>query len=223
MINDDEILPEGFDPAASKALDAGRLTEVHAELRDDPAYQFDTLTVGELEPPSWLQAISDLIASLLRAMRPVLEVIFWLGLALIVAGIVYVILREIIVTIKMRRSSQREEEPIRYQPTSSKARALLVEADAAAAKGDYAQAVHVLLHKSVEDLDKQYPFQIRVSQTAREISRLNVLTPLARNAFLQIASAVERSHFAGRIISKEIFIECREAYAAFVEPEEAFS
>jgi hypothetical protein len=115
--------------------------------------------------------------------------IFWLGLGALILGAVYLIGRAIYETRFAKPSQAKKEEveiPL-YQPAEAQARILLDEVDRLAAEGRYGEAVHTLLFRSIQDIDRNRPNVVRRSLTAREIGSLSVLTAEARTAFSTIA------------------------------------
>ena len=203
---------------ATAALVAGEAAAVHERLRADPSYQFafSNLPAANRPPPQWMQEIAMFIIRAINFIAPVIQVLFWLGVALIAAGAVYIIGREIWLRLRREDAPEEEETPI-YRPAPALTRALLEEADRLAAAGRYAEAAHVLLFRSIEDIQRFQPNHVRAAMTSREISHLAILSPPAREAFAQIAAAVERSRFAGRDIGAEVFARCRAAYGVFAE------
>ena len=105
-----------------------------------------------------------------------------------------------------------------YQPSTEEARILLNTVDALAAEGKYAEAVHTLLFRSIQDIDLKRPNKIRKSLTSREIGDLDILTPHTRDAFSFIGRVVENSFFGGLPLGREDFQSCREAYEQFTVP-----
>jgi hypothetical protein len=103
-----------------------------------------------------------------------------------------------------------------FRPAEARARALLEEADRLAREGRYGEAVRVLLHRSIDDMDEAFPATIMPSMTSREISLLQYLSEQGRATFVKIAQAVEASLFAGRPLSADQYAECRKAYESFV-------
>ncbi len=110
-------------------------------------------------------------------------------------------------------------EPERWRPAPAAARALLQEADALAAEGRFAEAAHLLLLRSIEDIHKHRPGAVRPALTSRDIARLEALSPANRQAFAAIAAVVERSLFGGRAVDADGFAFCRATYEAFAFPE----
>ena len=199
------------------AVVAGEVAAVHERLRADPSYQFAFSTPPASRPsPRWLQSVGEFIIRVIEFLAPVIQVLFWLGVAMIAAGAVYIIGREIWLRLRRTNETAEEEAPV-YRPAPALTRALLEEADRLAAKGRYGEAAHVLLFRSIEDIQRFQPNHVRVAMTSREISHLAILSPRAREAFSQIAAAVERSRFAGRDIGADIFTQCRAAYGVFAE------
>ncbi|MEZ5892460.1 MAG: hypothetical protein R3C58_04850 [Parvularculaceae bacterium] len=206
---------------AAAALVAGDISAAYEKLRSDPSYQF---SFADPPPPPkgprWLLNLFEFIAQSLEVLAPLIRFLFWAGLALIVIGALYVIAREIQRRIKRARGPEDDAEIPVYRPAPALARALLEEADRLAAEGKYGEAARILLFRSIEDIQRHQPNAVRKAMTSREISRLSILTAQARTAFASIASAVERSHFAGRPIGAEVFAECRAAYSVFAAPGE---
>jgi hypothetical protein len=98
------------------------------------------------------------------------------------------------------------------------ARALLSEADALAAEGRFAEAVHLLLYRSVEDIEGRRPGLVKPAMTSRDLAEARDLPGVARDAFSRIARAVEISLFGGRSIDAGAWQQCRSAYAELTVP-----
>jgi hypothetical protein len=98
------------------------------------------------------------------------------------------------------------------------ARALLEEADALAAVGRYAEAVRLILHRSIEDIEGRRPRLVKPAYTAREIGRLTDIPQNARDVFVGIAGVVEKSFFGGQALDADGFAACRKAYERFAFP-----
>jgi len=113
-----------------------------------------------------------------------------------------------------KKQAQETPKPV-FRPTATRARALLEEADRLASEGRYSEAVRVLLHRSIEDIERAFPVTISPAQTSREIARLEPLSAQGRDVFTGIAQAVETSLFGGRALDAARFAECRAAYASF--------
>lgn len=104
-------------------------------------------------------------------------------------------------------------------PSEERVRALLAEADRLAAQGRYAEAVHVLLFRGVDDIRDQRPELFRRALTSREIAGLSALPHRVRAHFGAIAAVVERSFFGGRAVDAEAWARSRAEYEAFAARE----
>ncbi len=96
----------------------------------------------------------------------------------------------------------------------TRARALLAEADALAAGGNFAGAVHLLLLRGVADIASNRPALVRPSRTSRDLAAAADLPPPIAGAFARIAEAVEISRFGGRSIDAAAWQTSRDAYGA---------
>jgi hypothetical protein len=194
----------------------GSFDSAHQALAADKTLQFEMKGVEPPPPPpGWLQPLADF----LQAMEPLFTIIFWIGLAAIVLSILWFIGREL---IRIRPPGKTDRLDIRddgWRPAPAAALALLSEADALAAEGRFAEAVHLLLLRSINDIDGRLPNTVRPALTARDIAGLGRLPAAARPAFDKIARVVESSLFGGRPVDRAAFVDCRAAYEAFAFPQ----
>ena len=102
-----------------------------------------------------------------------------------------------------------------WRPDAAPARALLGEADALAARGDYSEAAHLLLFRSIADIDSRRPDLVRPALTSRDIAALAAIPSRPRAAFARIARAVEQALFARRPLAEANWRDCRSAYEEF--------
>ena len=199
-----------FSAAAAPAGD--RIAQAHERLLAEPGLQFDFPVIAPPEPPGWLLALFLALGFL----GPVLEVVFWAGIALLVGAILFFFLREAIrARWPQRKKAEGARHIVQWQPKPSRARALLADADRLAAEGRHAEAVHLLLFRSIDDIEEWHPHVLKPDLTSRDIGTLEVLPPEARRIFGGIAEAVERSFFGGAEVDAGVFDECRRAYAGF--------
>ena len=203
--------------AADAARETAVVARAHARLLEDSTLQFDRTGFTPPEVPAWLEAVRNA----LRALGPLMEYVFWGGLILIAAGLAWLIIREL---LKLRMPRAKPKTAVvaaeaEWRPDEATARNLLAGADALAAEGRYAEAAHLLLLRSVEDIEIKKPRALKVSLTTREIAGLASLPQAARPAFIRIGQVVERSLFGGRPVDAADFAECRRAYEAFALPE----
>jgi hypothetical protein len=142
------------------------------------------------------------------------------GAALGLATIVYFVVRELLgVRLGWRRKSPRRLVASGdWRPSAAQARTLLEDADRLAAEGRFDEAAHLLLFRSVEDIDGRWPGLVRPALTSRDIASLGGLPQAARTTFASIAQVVERSLFGGQALTQAEFADCRRAYQAFALP-----
>ena len=219
--------------------DLSKLAEAHRALRADTSVQFDLRrAVPPAPPPAWLASVGRFLS---RIFGPVARGFEWLfsfipggpwatvllyGILAVLAG---ALLWMIAVRLKegawrwprRRRATQvavdgQAEED--WRPDAAPARALLGEADALAAAGCYAEAVHLLLLRGVEDITRRRPALNRPALTSRDLAAADTIPARPRLLFAGIARLVERSLFGGRALGAGEWGEARAAYADFALP-----
>lgn len=221
-----------FDPQVKTEVRSSYVSEADFDkafrrLKSQDQLQFE---LADAPPPPkmvWLEKLLEPIFNFLGHLLPVFKILFWAFLALGAALLLYIIgmaLWNFRLARNNREKVDAQASPL-YRPSGERARILLAAVDALAAKGKFAEAVHQLLFRSVQDLTLARPNIIRRSYTSREIAGLSELAPETRKAFSLIATEVERSHFGGRSLDKSAFLRCRKAYAQFavLDPDEAVS
>ena len=75
---------------AGKAGDA--IATAHAELLRDRGFQFDRADFQPPKTPEWLKWIAEAF----QAIAPLLKYVFWIGVALIAALVLYALVREVL-------------------------------------------------------------------------------------------------------------------------------
>ncbi|MEM7767837.1 MAG: DUF4129 domain-containing protein [Pseudomonadota bacterium] len=201
------------------------LEEIHAAFLEDEDLQLEWPEPEPEEaqepPPGWLEAVFRFLGNVFGFIGPLLRLAFYLALALGVVSIVYFVGRSLWEKRfpSLRRKSDTEhvdsvaEAP--YRPDAAVARSLLEEADALAAAGQFAEAVHLLLFRSIEDIQTRREGGVPQSLTAREIARLDALPDRARTGLAPIIELVERSFFGGRSVDAGGWTSARQSYEAF--------
>jgi len=164
------------------------------------------------QPPGWLAAIGRFLS----ALGPVFQVVFYIAVALVVLGILYFLFGE---AIRLRFGSKKDakvrtEDDVLadIRPDAAAARSLLEEADALARQGRFAEAVHLLLFRSIEDIQERVEGGVPTSLTAREIAGLGKLPERAKRGLKPIIMVVERSFFGGRPVDADGWQEARRSY-----------
>ena len=199
------------------------IAAAHARLIADPSFQFAwSAPPKPPQPPSWLIALLKQIGHLLQAIAPEVRIGFWVVLGLGAALLVASLVRHFVVpTSRRNRSTPLNLSGLGASASDAAAKAVvrLAEADRLAAEGLYAEAAHLLLLRSVADVETGRPGRIRPSFTSRDIAALPELGPEPRAAFSLIAGMVERALFGGRPLDAEAWRRCRTAYGALTRPE----
>jgi hypothetical protein len=113
----------------------------------------------------------------------------------------------------VRNGRRRDEEA--WRPAEAPAQQLLDEADVLASQGRYDEAVHLLLHRSIGEIDAHRPDLVRPALTSRDIARHPALPTRPAAAFASIVALVERSFFARRPLGSDDWEHCRIAYREF--------
>ena len=198
--------------AAPNAADAAerKLAAAHQALLHTRGLQFEFAHAPAVPPlPHWLRVIFDALI----AAAPVLKYVFWGGVVVGAALIIWMAVRDVGVPGSRRR---RPATPIvDWQPDRAAALSLLDQADQLAREGRYGEAIHLLLFRSIEELAAKRPGAAPAAYTSRDIVRAAPMPEEARQAFARIAEAVERSFFGGRDADGEAFSRCRSDYQIF--------
>jgi hypothetical protein len=190
--------------------------DAYAELLKHTDLQFNLPSYKQPAPPPWLKWLGDFLSQA----GPELRWLFWALVAGLAALVLYVLARQ---AMKLRwRPRDKAEGKVAeaaWRPAPEKARLLLADADRLAASGDFAAAVHLLLLRSIQDIEERFPRLLRPAFTSREIGRLEQIPSNARATFAGIARIVEQSLFGGGTVGKEDFARCRESYEHFAFPD----
>jgi hypothetical protein len=209
---------------AAEALD--KLGGAHAALLRQTDLQFQlSKAAPPARSPLWewlarlLKPLGDALSPAAQAMAPAAPYVFWTGVAIGAAFILFLIGQRL---FSVKRGLvigglKLSGGPEPWRPAPEQARLLLEEADRLAAEGRFVEAAHLILLRSIQDIQARRPRAVAVSLTSRDITRLEALPPAARALFAGIAEAVELSLFGGRPLDGEGYARCREAYASFVE------
>ncbi len=204
--------------AGANTAAPSRFDQAHAALLRQHDLQFDFRTVVPPKPPEWLLPLLRAIGHALKAIAPAFAYIFWGGLILGAAAVLFFLARELIgVTGFSPRSrpAKLDAATSDWRPPAARARTLLRDADALAAQGRFAEALHLLLFRSIDDIDERWPNTVSPALTSRDIAGHQGLSDIARQTFMTIARAVERSFFGGAAVGEADFAECRKAYESF--------
>jgi hypothetical protein len=201
--------------APAPPLDPATFSDAHRAVVSDSAIQFD-LPMHVPEPPSpppaWLQWLSNFLGT----DHPGIRAGLWILAALFVLAIAALIWTKVSGREwPWSRGAKDGEADEGWRPEAGRARTLLGEADALAAAGRYSEAAHLLLYRSIEDVDERRPELIRKSLTSRDIAALPAIPERPRGAFARIAMLVERGIYARGDHAQAEWHACRAAYEEF--------
>ncbi len=198
--------------AGSTGEDAARsFDEAHRQLLADKNIQFTMEPFRPEPPPAWLK---PLIEAIVEAW-PVLRVLFWIGLAALVLYLLYHLAKRLAGERWPWRARGAPAQTDDWRPQEGPARALLAEADRLAADGRFDEAAHLLLFRSIDDIDARRPQLVQPALTSRDIASAPDLPEGPRRAFQSIVLLVERSLFGGRRLARPDWEQCRSAYEEF--------
>jgi hypothetical protein len=213
---------------------AERFDQAWHALKADPSVQSNlTLPPPDPKPPEWLR---DLLNWLGKGLEPIgrffrwlfsfvpdaawAQILLWsvIGLgAAVLLWVLYNRLKHGKWTLRPQRSAILADADLEegWVPEEAGARSWLEEADALARQGRFADAIHHLLFRSVEDIARRRPALVRPALTSRELAAAEGIPSKARDLFSRIARLVERSLFGGRPVTETDWVTAREAYSDF--------
>nr|NUR37869.1 DUF4129 domain-containing protein [Sphingomonas sp.] len=216
---------------------ADRFARAWAAMRHDSSIQFNLAPAPPpRKPPAWLEAFFRWLD---RMFEPVGRFLKWLAgffpdaayarfllwavIALGAAALLWAIYNRLRYgewRLRLPRRLPVDELPPaeEWAPEAAGARSWLEEADALARDGRFAEAIHHLLFRSVEDIANRRPALVRPALTSRELAAAQALPGRARELFAAIARLVERSLFGGRPVNEGDWLKAREAYSDFALP-----
>lgn len=202
------------------------LEAAHKSLSRDPSFQQE-LPVLEIKPEKqpdtigWLDALFDAIGAFFNALVPLFKVLLFGGAALLIGYILYSVgkafydRREQMKALLNRKAPDDSLKNVEIRPDEVFARNLLDEADKLAGEGRYGEAIRLLLHSSIRDMQERVHRKIGVSLTAREIGRLGDMPDKSRTALHDIIHTVEINVFAGQDVGKAEYDKTRGDYQIF--------
>ena len=234
LLQREDVISGGQQAAA---VSAGRFAHAWQAMRQDSSIQFN-LTPAPEQPgvPAWLRAVLNAIGKVFEAIgrfiawifsffpdASYVRIILWLVIGLGAAMLLLALFNR----IKNGEWSLRLPRPApvteiaseeEWKPDSESAHSWLEEADALAGEGRFAEAIHHLLFRSIDDIAAKRPKLVRPALTSRELAGSTAIPARARELFSSIASMVERSLFGGRAVGQPDWLQAREAYSGFALP-----
>lgn len=210
--------------ASEGAATGAYFDAAHAELTADPAIQFELRPVDQAElpppPPRAEVPVPSGFDMPVSEGGPVALTIFWIVIGLAAAGLLYLIAARLAGWRRSGSSGALAVAEQEWRMEEAPARRLLDDADALAAQGRYSEAAHLLLHRSIGEIDQRRPATVRKALTSRDIAALPTLPPSPAAAFGAIVAAVERSLFGARPLDASDWQGCRAAYERFAFAQE---
>ena len=174
----------------------------------------------EPSPPEWLMTIFEALGRFFEWSGPALKYALWVLAALLLLYFAYRLVPGFAAWVdRLRQRREPHEVGAIGIAEATAARARLADAEALARAGRFAEAVHLLLYRSIDDIAARRPGLVRPALTARDIAGAEGLPGTARTAFARIARAVEVSLFGGRPVDAAVWEECRQAYGALTVPQ----
>jgi hypothetical protein len=215
-----------------------RLAAAHRALRAGGDIQFDLPPApGPPQPPAWLKALGEWFQTLLSPIgrlfswissmmpdAPYARILLWTMIAVLALLVMWLVIDRVrggawrMPQWRRRRvvaPVTADGEPIDWSPEAAPAQRWLDQADRLADDGRFAEAVHHLLLRSVEDIGRRRPQFLRPALTSRDIAQLPGLPSAPRRVFADLAAVVERSLFGGAPVGADEWQQCRAAYAEF--------
>lgn len=113
---------------------------------------------------------------------------------------------------RARKLAREDEIEVDTEATVVRMEKAQVEADELARQGNFAEAMHVLLLQSVNELRRRLKVSIAVSLTSREILYRIGLPPEGHNVFADIIRRVEISYFGSYQPDAGDYNACRNSY-----------
>jgi hypothetical protein len=222
-------------PGQAAAAKAQPFEQAWRALRDDPSIQFSLMRAKPRpKPPEWIEQLGKWVEWALAPVgrffgwvfsflpdaawaRILLTILFAAG-ALLIAWLLVTRLREHgwrWPWYRRQPIDPDEAANLEWRPDAAPARAWLEEADALAAEGRFAEALHCLLLRSVHDMARRRPQVVRPALTARELASSPLLPERARGLFSRLAAEVERSLFGRRPVAAPEWADARAAYSEY--------
>lgn len=206
-------------------------------MRADPSIQFNLSPPPQPpKPPAWLNAFLDWIGNVLEPVAKGLKwllslfpdaayarILLWIVIAAGAAAILLALYNRIRhgewrIRLPRRAPAADLAAEEEWTPDVAGARSWLEEADALARQGRFAEAIHHLLFRSIDDIASRRPALVRPALTSRELAASSGIPARARDLFAGIARLVERSLFGGRPVGEQDWQQARTAYSDFALP-----
>lgn len=142
------------------------------------------------------------------------RILLWIALACIAFTILKTFRDNVWSASRSRRFEHAEEKKRAPAGVAARLDKAQGEADELARHGSFAEAMHVLLLRSVSELRLRLGVSIAVSLTSREILQRLALAPAERSHFGDIIASVEISYFGAHQPDEADYLRCRHSFEA---------
>lgn len=143
------------------------------------------------------------------------NVVLWV-LSIAVAGILLVwLVKELVLDRDAIGADDGPAPPASAPPDEAVIARPLGDAELFAGEGRYAEAIHVLLLRTLDELRRRSPTAIPRALTSREILARVPLHERARRELGGLVTAVELTHFGGEVPSEAEYRLCRDHFERF--------
>ena len=142
------------------------------------------------------------------------RILLWIALACIAFVILKTFRDNVWSSSRSRRFAHAEDEEQAPAGVAARLDKAQGEADELARLGSFAEAMHVLLLRSVSELRLRLSVSIAVSLTSREILQRLALAPAERSHFADIIASVEISYFGAHQPDEADYLRCRHSFEA---------
>lgn len=210
-------------PVAAAAPDPARIDRAADRVIDDRYQGVPNAELGEPSDPGRRDRERRPRRSLetrpggAGALGVVLTWLVWGAIAVGAVLLILLVVREIM--RHKRDRTVKDEAAIAEEEAAAPAAALdrpLDDADRLAREGRFAEAIHVLLLRTFEELARAAEVRIAPSLTSREVLARIPLRPGAREALAELASVVELTWFGDDVPGQADWLRCRGRFDAFV-------
>ncbi len=188
-----------LDPDEAQSLAAKILADGYqGELPEGPSPSRDIPEPVRIDLPDWLAR------PLVFFMRAIVYVLLAVGLFLLC----FWLARTLWSYVEERRDQGAAEERPGLAATGAGTDPHLADPSALAAQHRFAEAIHVLLLRSLQYLNRRRPSPLPDSLTSREVLARLALPESARRALETLVLSVEISHFGGRSPDRNDYERC---------------
>jgi hypothetical protein len=197
--------------------DPSGFAAAHRQLLSDPSIQFQMSPYEPPRPPAWLEPLVDFLRAAFKTLSsPIARYLLWALLAALAATLLFLLIRYLAgESWPWKKRQKTSESDDAWRPVENVARALLHDADALAAEGRFDEAAHLLLFRSIDDIDMHRPQLVQPALTSRDIAAAADIPASPRESFHAIVMMVEKSLFGGQRLAEADWTQCRSAYERF--------